>query len=66
MMVNNGVVMMKHQVLKHAVGVQSGLIRIITYTRFRVSREESITKSIRKDGSRGDFTEPDVSLKLAS
>lgn len=58
--------MMKHQVVRHTVGIQSELIRITAYTQFRVSREETITKSFRKEGSRGDFTEPEVSSKSAS
>lgn len=54
-MVNSRVMMMKHQVVRHTVGVQSGLIRIITYPQFRVSREESVTKSFRKRRKQGRF-----------
>lgn len=65
-MVNDRVMVVKHQVLRHIVGAHSGIIRIIRYTQFRASREKSLTKSFRKEGSRRDFTETEVNLKLAS
>lgn len=54
-MLNDRVMVVKHQVLRHIVGAHSGVIRIITYTQFRASREESLTKSFRKEGRQERF-----------
>lgn len=55
MVINDPAIGVKHQMPKHIVGAQSELIRIITYTWFWASREESLINSLRQGRRRRDF-----------